>query len=164
MRYRRLPAALATNRRIRSIIGVVPAEKLGDVVEKHGAGAFGSVFFGLALGLSPVVGGFFGLPIDIRHITLSTASVVLAALSLGAQTVHSGALGWAIAGLTGIALMNFTVSFSLALAVALRARDVDARVFRLLVATVLGRLVRRPLDFILPLRAKTAAETTTTTT
>ncbi len=151
VRYRRLPEALATNRRIRGVLGVGAANKLASVVDKHGAGAFGSVFFGMVLGLTPVVSTFFGLPLDIRHVTLATGSVVLAALSeLGAGHLESAELGWAVAGLGGIALMNFTVSFALALAVALRARDVDGRVFRLLVAAVFGRFVRRPWEFVLP--------------
>ncbi|MDP2345252.1 MAG: hypothetical protein Q8O67_30185 [Deltaproteobacteria bacterium] len=164
VRYRRLPEALATNRRIRRVIGVSAAEKLAGVVDKHGAGVFGALFFGLVLGLTPVVGGFFGLPLDIRHITLSTGAVVLGALSaFSVGHLETAALGGALLGLAGIATMNFTVSFSLALAVALRARDIDARVFRLLVAAVLGRLVRRPMEFVLPRWLKTSEPPTSTT-
>ena len=169
LRYRRLPQALATNRRIRAVIGVVAAQKLAGAVERHGGGAFGSVVFGLLLGLTPVVSSFFGLPLEIRHITISTATVVFGACAdFSADRLQTADLLWAIAGLGAIALMNFAVSFSLALAVALRARDVDARVFRLLVGAVLHRLVRRPLEFILPLertmKIGEMAPTTTTTT
>jgi site-specific recombinase len=162
VRYRRLPEALATNRRIRAVIGVNAAKKLASVVDGAGAGAFGSLFLGLVLGLTPVLASFFGLPLDIRHITLSTGTVVMGAMSaFGVGHLDSHALGGALAGLAGIAAMNFGVSFSLALAVALRARDVDARVFRLLVAAVLSRLVRRPMEFVFPRWLKDPKTTST---
>ncbi len=151
LRFRRLPQALATNRRIKQIVGVVAATRFARVVELSAGGAFGSIVFGLLLGLTPVIGNFFGAPLEIRHITISTATVVLGAFAqLHTGTLDTTELGWAVAGLAGIATMNFTVSFSLALAVALRARDVDLRVFRLLVAAVLSRFIRRPWELLVP--------------
>lgn len=161
LRYRRLPEAFATNRRIRRVLGVRAAARLANIVEHSAGPAAGNVFFGLILGLTPVVAGFFGVPAEIRHITLSTATVVMGALSeLHRGTLHTSDLLWAIAGLVSIATMNFSVSFALALAVALRARDIDLRVFRLLVAAVLKRYLRRPWELVLPVKDKTPSSTT----
>lgn len=165
LRFRRLPEAFATNRRIKRVLGVNAALRLSTLVEHSAGPAVGNVFFGLILGLTPVVAGFFGLPAEIRHITLSTATVVFGALSeLHRGTLHSADLLWAVAGLASIAFMNFTVSFSLALAVALRARDIDLRVFRLLVLAVLKRYLRRPWELVWPVRDKLPSTTTTPTT
>jgi len=105
---------------------------------------------GMLLGLTPAVAGFFGAPVEIRHITISTASVVLAALTLEAGDQHVGALLQAIAGLGGIATMNFVVSFALALAVALRARDVDAGLVGGLLRDVAREVLRHPTVFLIP--------------
>ncbi len=155
LRFRRLPEAFATNRRIKRVLGVNAAMRLSTLVEHSAGPAVGNIFFGLILGLTPVVAGFFGVPAEIRHITLSTATVVFGAFAeIHRGTLHSHDVLWAMAGLGSIAFMNFAVSFSLALAVALRARDIDLRVFRLLVFAVLARYLRRPWELVLPVKDK----------
>ncbi len=57
---------------------------------------------------------------------------------------------WAAVGIAVIGVLNFGVSFVLALAVALRARDVNRTDrFRLALA-VLKRLFTSPLEFVFP--------------
>ena len=152
LRHRRVPDGLRSSRRIRRLIGVARSVKLAAIVDRS-AGAFvANVTIGLLLGLTPAVAGFFGMPLDIRHITISTASVTLATLTLGVSGVHVDTILWAVAGLAAIAVMNFAVSFALALGVALRALDIDATVLRTLIPEVLVELRTRPLSFIVPPR------------
>jgi site-specific recombinase len=152
LRHRRLPDGLRSSRRLRRLLGADRCEQLAGLVDRAAGALVANVTVGLLLGLTPAFAGFFGAPLDIRHITISTASVTLAALTLGSSGIHLDAIAWAVAGLAGIAVMNFTVSFALALGVALRALDVDARVVRTLVRDVIVELRTRPLSFIVPPR------------
>jgi site-specific recombinase len=95
---------------------------------------------------------FFGLPLDVRHITLSTGSLTLAISSVGIHTVGWGAFLSAVAGIAIIGLCNFGVSFALALVVAMRARDVPRGERRTLPGAVLRRFIRRPVEFFYPPR------------
>jgi site-specific recombinase len=79
----------------------------------------------MLIGFLPVLlDRFFGIGLEVRHITLQAASVAFCWLPL----LDVGLLGWREVGwsLAGIALtgvLNFTVSFALALRAALRALD-----------------------------------------
>ena len=100
----------------------------------------------------PTFARFFGLPIDVRHITLSTGSLTLAISSIGVHAVGWAAFLGAVVGIAIIGLCNFGVSFALALVVAMRARDVPRGERRNLPGAVLRRFVRRPIEFFYPPR------------
>jgi site-specific recombinase len=88
----------------------------------------------------------FGLPLDVRHVTLSTGSLAFSACTLGWSSLTlAPCLGIAL-----IRLLDFGVSFALALAVALRARDVTGRERLGLALAVARRFVRHPLEIFLP--------------
>jgi site-specific recombinase len=142
--YRRLPEAIATHRMGR-VVGRRTMRWLGRVLARN-VGAFGgNVSIGFLLGMVPVVGRFFGLPLEVRHVTLSTGSLTLAGCSVG---IHQGFLSAAL-GILVILALNFGVSFACALFVALRARAAKHAGRRLLRA-VLGRFLRSPASFFLP--------------
>ena len=83
-----------------------------------------------------------------HHITLSTGSLAFSGCALGWHAITVGAcIGIAIIG-----LLNFGVSFALALLVALRAKEVTGRERLNLAASVLRRFVRHPLQFFFPPR------------
>jgi len=70
-----------------------------------------------------------GLAVEVRHVTLSAASLALCAAQAftGAGPVPWAALAWGMAGIAGIGVFNFGVSFMLALRTAIDARDVDRK-------------------------------------
>jgi site-specific recombinase len=147
--YRRLPEAIE-HHRFAKRFGKARMAKLARFVERQAAGFGGSVALGTLLGMIPVFSKFVGLPLDVRHVTLSSGSLTLAVSSLGVDTIGWGAFLWAAAGIAVIGLLNFGVSFALALAVALRARDVPRGESRTLPGAVLRHFVRRPLQFFYP--------------
>jgi site-specific recombinase len=98
------------------------------------------------------VAKFFGLPLEVRHVTLSAGSLALALSSVGVDAVGWEAVIRAWAGIAVIGLCNFGVSFALALFVAMRARDVSTGERRTLPWAVLRRFVRRPHEFFWPPR------------
>ena len=102
------------------------------------------------LGMTAVSAKFFGIPLDVRHVTLSTGALVLAACDRGPAVMNDPALWAAAVGILIIGFLNFNVSFALALAVALRAREVSWKARARLAAAVIGRFVRHPGEFILP--------------
>jgi len=147
--YRRLPEALAQSRRIRALFGTRSAAALGRFVHHHISGFTGYLALGGLLVFVPMAFAFAGIHLEVRHVTLQAAALALASASLWAQ----GALSWpdAFWGLLGVALigvMNFTVSFALALWTALRARGFDGRHSRRLWWGILRTLNREPGRFL----------------
>ena len=126
--------------------------RIARFLEREAAGFGGSIALGFLLGMVPVFARFFGLPIDVRHITLSTGSLTLAMSSLGIGGIGWTAIASAAIGIALIGLLNFGVSFALALVIALRARDVPRGESKTLPGAVLRRFLRRPGEFFYPPR------------
>lgn len=145
----RLPDAIAQSRRIRALLGTGLATRLARFVEHHLSGAAGYVCLGLLLGLLPFVGVFAGVPLEVRHITLASASVAYDVSSLA----WTGSLPWrdvcwAVPGLLATALLNFSVSFALGLWLALRARNVDTGGRRALIVALWNEFRSHPALFL----------------
>ncbi|HEX7837939.1 MAG TPA: hypothetical protein VF469_10780 [Kofleriaceae bacterium] len=151
--YRRLPEAIE-HHRIGKRVGRPRMAQIARFIEREAAGFGGSIALGFLLGMIPAFAKFFGLPIDVRHITLSTGSLTLAlsSIGIGGPGADWNAVLWAAAGIALIGLLNFGVSFALALVVALRARDVPRGEAKTLPGAVLHRFLRRPLEFFYPPR------------
>ncbi len=148
--YRRLPEALAHHRLSRQLLGEAGARRLAEAFLHGVSGVGGSVALGVLLSLVPLVGSFFGIPVDVRHVTFAFGSLALAGCALGPTAVLQPAFLMALVGVAATLLCNFVVSFSLALAVALRARDVPLTDAPRLVRAVLSHFLRNPRAFILP--------------
>ena len=145
----RLPSAIAQSRRIRRSLGEGTAADLADLVNHHFSGVAGYVCLGLLLGLLPFISVFVGIPVEVRHITLASASLAYDVSSLAASgSVPWGEVGWATLGLLATGLLNFTVSFSLGLWLALRARYLDTSGRRKLIAVLRSEFRRDPARFL----------------
>ncbi len=149
--YRRFPDALAANPRIRRWLGPEQAARLAPLVEHHFSGIVGYLVLGLLLGLLPLLLAFMGLPVEVRHVTLSAASLALCILPF-----HPGGaipwadVAWGLAGIGAIGVMNFGVSFGLALITAERARGLDSSARRKLGRTLRTTFAQRPIRFFFP--------------
>lgn len=114
----------------------------------------GNFFFGVMLGCIGTFGTFFGLPLDIRHITFSSANLMFALVGMGNQlSMEQWVLslsGLAMIGLAMIGLTNLAVSFALALTVALRSRGVNLRREWTVVGMLGRRFLTAPRDFFFP--------------
>jgi site-specific recombinase len=147
---RRLREALTHHRRFIFAVGAVRAERWAKWLEDHVATIVGNLSLAVFLGMTPVIAGFFGLPLDVRHVTLSSATLTAAVSALGWQTFASPEFWLALVGIAAIGLLNVGVAFACALALALRARDVPRRVRRIVFRTVLKRFTASPRWFLLP--------------
>lgn len=150
--YRRLPEALAHHRVLRRLLGDAGASRLASGFQHAASGLGGNVSLGFLLALMPVVGRFFGLTLDVRHVTFALGGLALAGGTLGAEAVLQPDFLAALAGVALTGALNFTVSFSLALGVALRARDVPTREALPFLRAVAAHLVKAPRSFLLPPR------------
>ena len=147
---RNMRDALAYHRRLVHALGAVRAERFARWLEQHVAGIVGNVSLALLLGLSPVLAQFFGLPLDVRHVTLSAGTLTAAAASLGWHVVTTGEFWLAIGGVLLTGVLNVGVAFSCAMALALHARNIPLRVRRLVFRAVLRRFTASPRFFWLP--------------
>jgi site-specific recombinase len=124
-------------------------------VENHLGGIAGNFLFGVMLGSMGTLGFVLGLPLDIRHITFSTAYLGLGVLGLEGQVAVSTLLV-SVLGVVAIGAINLAVSFSLALWVAMRSQRVRFRETPDLLGRLLARFRRAPLSFFVPPRESVA--------
>jgi site-specific recombinase len=145
----RLPEAIGKSPRIRRTLGERAAFRMADLVRHHFSGVAGYVCLGLLLGLLPFIGIFAGVPLEVRHVTLASASLAYSVTSLiWSGGIRWGGVAWAALGLLATGLLNFTVSFSLGLWLALRARYVGTGGRRKLIALLWSELRRHPARFL----------------
>jgi site-specific recombinase len=146
--YTRMGQRVQQLRWLRRLLGEERRARFARYVEDNLGGLMGNFVFGVLMGITGTVGYLLGLPLDVRHVTFSSANFAIGFVGLG-QQVDSETVAITFLGIALIGMVNLLVSFGLALWVALRARKVRFRHgFRLLQA--LGRRLRAaPLDFFI---------------
>lgn len=156
--YTRMSQRVQQLRWLRRLLGQDRSLRFSRYLENNLGGLMGNLVFGVLMGVTATVGFLLGLPLDIRHVTFSSANFAIGFVGLDQQVdLHKVAI--TVLGIALIGLVNLTVSFGLALWVALRARKVRFHHgIRLLRA--LGRRLRTaPLDFFIgPRDADSIAE------
>lgn len=149
----RLDSALRFNPHIQAWLGEARAARWAAWWRENISGLAANISLGMMLGIVPVVAHFVGLPLDVRHVTLSTGQVAAAIGTLGWPVLHEPQLWWCVAALPLTGVLNVGVSFTLALRVAVRARGVRVTDRARLWRAVLRRLLRQPGSFLLPPRS-----------
>ncbi len=150
--YRELPEAIAHNRRLQYFIGSTRLARWAAIYRDNLAGFAGNVSLGFMLGLSPKILSFLGFPLDVRHVTLSTAVVSFAAAASGVPILTQWNLWLAVLGILSIGVMNIGVAFSMAMFVALRARKLGAEEREKIYSALMKRVRERPMSFLRPAR------------
>lgn len=151
--YANVPARLRQLTWLRRLLGEDRLTTMTTYIGNNLGALTGNLFFGIMLGSIGQLGAFFGLPIDIRHITFSSANFAFALVGLEHQ------MSWqvvttSLTGIVCIGLVNLGVSFNLAILVALRSRRVSFVQERTLTGLVWRRFVTSPRDFFLPPKEK----------
>jgi site-specific recombinase len=148
--WHRLDSALQWNPAARRWLGVARAARWAHWWRANISGLAANVSLGFMLGVVPALATFFGLPIEVRHVTLSTGQIAAALGTLGVQALHQPAFWWCVAAIPFTGLLNVGVSFVLALRVALRSRGVQVQERGRLLRALGQRLRRHPRQFFLP--------------
>lgn len=147
--YNKIPQRLKQLRWLRRLLGNVRLARVANYVENNLGALAGNFYFGCMLGGMSAIGVLFGLPVDIRHVTFSSAylgfSLVGLDFTLAPQEVLLAVLGIALIGLT-----NLVVSFTLALSVAMKARKVTFSHRGMLLKSLGRRFAQQPREFFLP--------------
>ena len=149
--YSHIPERLCQLSTMNWLFGTSRWKKITDYIGDNLGALAGNFFFGIMLGSIGQLGIFLGLPIDIRHITFSSANFSFALAGLDNH------LDWQVwlTSLFGIALIgiiNLAVSFSLALMVALRSRNISFIQGRALISLLWKRFIHHGRDFFYPPR------------
>jgi site-specific recombinase len=148
--FHRLDSAIAWNPRIVARLGASRAQRWAHWWRCHISGVSANVSLGLMLGLVPVITGFFGPTLDVRHVTLSTGQLGAAAGALGWPVLQQPAFWWCVAGIAVTGALNVGVSFWLAFELAARACGVRALDRQRIRAALLRRLRTRLPSFLWP--------------
>ena len=154
--YHRLPQAIADHR-LGERFGRRHMVHAAGIVSRNMSGWATNISLGFLLGLAPVIGQFLGLPIDVRHVTLSSGMLAFACAGLRGW-FSTGWFFWALAGVATMFVLNLSVSFFLSLYTASRAYNLARRELAVLGARLLHRFVQHPLDFVLPRNLESDAD------
>ena len=149
---RRLDSAVTYNPRITRRLGAARAQRWAVWLRGNISGLAANISLGFMLGLTPAFAGFFGLALEVRHVTLSAGQLGAAAASLGTQALSDGGFWWAVAMIPFNGALNVMVSFYLAFRVALRAHNVSGVHRTRLYHALRKRLAQAPGSFFLPPR------------
>lgn len=140
-------------RRHRTLQRLMPASwlsRLGGFIEANLGAIMGNFLFGVFLGSTATIGYLFGLPIDIRHIAFASANLAHGLFNLPADEISISLILLSFLGVLLIGAVNLMVSFSLALFVALRSKEVRFFEWGRLTRLIIGHLMSHPFDFIWP--------------
>jgi site-specific recombinase len=148
----RLDSAMRYNPRFTAVLGVKRAARWARFWRHNISGLAANISLGFILGLVPAILGFFAIPLDVRHVTLSSGQLGAACASLGPEVLQHPDFWWVVAAIPLIGLMNVCVSYFFAFRVALRAHDVSAIGRKLIYQSIGRRLLLAPLSFVLPAR------------
>jgi site-specific recombinase len=148
--FHRLESAIAWNPRFIAVLGAPRARRWSTWWRDHVSGLAANVSLGFLLGLVPVLGAFFGLPLEVRHVTLSMGQLAAALGALGPELLRSADFWWCMASIPVIGALNLGVSFTLAFRVALASRGLKLRDRDRLYAAIRQRVRRAPMSFVLP--------------
>lgn len=133
-----------------ALLGRARARGLAAYLSDNLSALVGSVALGFLLGMVPAIGYIVGLPLQVRHVTLSSGQLAAAVQALGPEALLTPAFAWAVAGIASMALLNVGVSFALALSLAIQARGVQGPARGVVRRALLRRLLTRPLSFLYP--------------
>jgi site-specific recombinase len=115
-------------------------------LENNLGSLIGNISLGFFLGMAGFLGKTFGLPFDIRHITISAANVAIGFFGLDHQ-ISAREITYTLFGVAGIGFLNFAVSFGLAFIVAVKSRGIHLSEYTEF-AGILWRYIKRyPRDF-----------------
>jgi site-specific recombinase len=149
--YADIGPRLARLRWLRALFGRDRAGRIGAYIQDRLGGLMGNFLFGCMLGSTGVIGTILGLPLDIRHIAFASANLGYALVGFQFE-LPLKAIAWAAFGVAAIGFTNLTVSFTLALRTAMRARGIQFEHAGLLFKALWQRLKQQPRSFVLPPR------------
>lgn len=138
---------------LKMTFGVAKTKRFANWIENNWAGVISNFWFGVFMGSTASVGAFLGLDLDIRHITFVSGNLALGLYGSGFHLTQT-MLFWGIVGIGVIGFVNFIVSFSLSLGLALRSRNIPLSEIRFLNKAIWTYFKKQPAAFFFPVKEK----------
>lgn len=148
-KFYKISERISQNPVIKRMLGANKRKKLKEWYDKKWPGISSNFWFGVLMGSIGPLGIFFGLNLDIRHITFASGNFALGLFGAN-YNIGQEVMAWSIIGIGIIGFMNFIVSFSLSLFLAFRAKNIPVGEIRPILLSVLRELWKHPLSFVYP--------------
>lgn len=148
-KHKRVIYRISEHPLLKKTIGKERTKDFALWIEEKWPGIASNFWFGVFMGSTAIIGVFFGLNLDVRHITFASGSLALGLFDADFK-VSSWMLFWGIFGIGIIGFMNFIVSFLLSLGVAFRSRNIENSEMKFLFRSVWHYFKQNPLSFFLP--------------
>ncbi|MCB0349029.1 MAG: hypothetical protein KDD37_09335, partial [Bdellovibrionales bacterium] len=146
----KMTKVIALNRRLNFIFGKDRCFHVSKFLEANISSIAANVSLGILMGLTPEVLSFFGIGLQVRHVTLSSGNFALGLMHYGLKSFEMWPFYSAILGIMFIGLLNVGVSFSLAFFVATRSRNIKGGKKREIYYAIISRIREKPMDFLFP--------------
>ncbi|MFN3453784.1 MAG: hypothetical protein ACK41T_02415 [Pseudobdellovibrio sp.] len=121
-----LDQVILGSRKLLPFIGQAKKRKIINFLKNNFGALCGNGILGFILGCVPLIGDFLGLPIDVRHVTLSSGMIAASIYTLGLDIFYDYHIYLAILGVIVTGILNLSVSFVISLQVAESANSFSA--------------------------------------
>lgn len=121
--FRKIPQAITESHRLNGYFGKTLSEKISGWVS-HGMMSFATnVALGFLLAFSSIWGKFFGIPLDVRHVTLSSGTLAFSYMALPITEITISMMTTSFVSVALIGTLNFAISFTVSFLIAANARE-----------------------------------------
>lgn len=147
--HNKFPLRIREHPIIKLTLGRNIAHKISLFYEKNIGGIASNFWFGIFLGSTGTLGAILGLNLDIRHITFASGNFALGLYGSGFD-VNLFQVFWYTIGIGLIGAMNFIISFSLSMLLAMRSRSLTLTQIPIITRAIFRRFKEYPRDFFFP--------------
>jgi len=147
--YAQLPQRIRLHPFLHHNLGKRQMRWLIDMVENRLGSVAGSISLGFFLGMASFFGKTFGIPFDIRHITISAGNTAIGFFGMEGQ-VDYRYLSIILLGVALIGFLNFFVSFGFAFYVAVKSRGIRLKEYPEFLGILWRYMKKSPADFVRP--------------
>jgi len=148
-KYKRVPERIKEHPLLKQIMSDKRRTSLARYVEEYLGGITSNFWFGVFMGSTSTIGVILGLDLDIRHITFAAGNFGLGLYGNSFQMSTYDVLN-SILGIGVIGFVNFIVSFSLSLILALRSRGIPIFEITKILISVKNIFFKYPFSFFFP--------------
>ncbi len=130
--FRNIPLMLLESRFLNNWLGKKKLKAVSDSFASTVGGIIGNISIAFMMSTPIIIGKIFGIPLDIRHVTLASGTMTLALNTIGWELSHWPQIIAMFSSMIIIGLCNFGVSFYLALRMAAIARNVESKYLKVI--------------------------------
>jgi len=147
--YAQLPQRFRLHPFLHHNLGKRQMRWLVHTVENKLGSIAGSVSLGFFLGMAAFIGKTFGIPFDIRHITISAGNTAIGFFGMEGP-VDYRFLSIILLGVSLIGFLNFFISFGCAFYVAVKSRGIRLKDYPEFLGILWRHMRKHPADFVRP--------------